>query len=87
MDRANLMGNLMLLIIGGNDTTRNSMSGSVLALNENPGEYAMLRANHKLVETMVPEVIRGRRRWHICAVRQPRTRNSAARRSARASAW
>jgi cytochrome P450 len=58
MDRANLMGNLMLLIIGGNDTTRNSMTGSVLALNENPGEYAKLRANHKLVETMVPEVIR-----------------------------
>ena len=58
MDRANLMGNLMLLIIGGNDTTRNSMSGSVLALNENPGEYAKLRANHALVESFVPEVIR-----------------------------
>jgi cytochrome P450 len=58
MDRANLMGNLMLLIIGGNDTTRNSMSGSVLALNENPAEFDKLRKNHKLVETMVPEVIR-----------------------------
>lgn len=58
MDRANLMGNLMLLIIGGNDTTRNSMSGSVLALNENPDEYDKLRSNHKLVESFVPEVIR-----------------------------
>lgn len=58
MDRANLMGNLMLLIIGGNDTTRNSMSGSVLALNENPAEYAKLRTNPRLVESFVPEVIR-----------------------------
>lgn len=58
MNRDELLGNLILLIVGGNDTTRNSMTGSVLALNENPDEYDKLRANHALVETMVPEVIR-----------------------------
>ena len=33
------LGTLILLIVGGNDTTRNSISGGVLALNENPAEY------------------------------------------------
>ncbi|MBV1876918.1 MAG: cytochrome P450 [Pseudomonadales bacterium] len=52
------LGNLMLLIIGGNDTTRNSISGGVLALNQNPDQYQKLRDNHELIGTMVPEIIR-----------------------------
>ncbi len=52
------LGTLILLIVGGNDTTRNSISGGVLALNEHPAEYDKLRANPDLIPNMVSEIIR-----------------------------
>jgi cytochrome P450 len=52
------LGNLMLLIVGGNDTTRNSATGGVLALNQSPAEYDKLRANPSLIPSMVSEIIR-----------------------------
>ncbi|MBS0332130.1 MAG: cytochrome P450 [Proteobacteria bacterium] len=58
MDRMEYAGNLGLLIIGGNDTTRNTISGSVYALNKHPGEYAKLRADPSLIPSMVSETIR-----------------------------
>ena len=52
------LGNILLLIVGGNDTTRNSISGGVLALNQHPGEYEKLLANPRLIPNMVSEIIR-----------------------------
>ena len=46
-----LLGTVMLLIVGGNDTTRNSMTGGVLALNQYPAEYDKLRANLERMKT------------------------------------
>jgi cytochrome P450 len=58
MDPMEYLGNLILLIVGGNDTTRNSISGGVLALNENPDEYQKLRNDPGLIPNMVSEIIR-----------------------------
>lgn len=58
MDRMEFLGNLLLLIIGGNDTTRNSITGGVIALNDFPDEYQKLRDNPGLIPKLVPEIIR-----------------------------
>jgi cytochrome P450 len=52
------MGNIILMIVAGSDTTRHSITGGLLALNQNPDEYAKLRANPALIDSLVPEVIR-----------------------------
>jgi cytochrome P450 len=58
MDPKNFLGNLILLIVGGNDTTRNTLSGSIYALSKHPDQYRKLRANPDLIDSFVPEVIR-----------------------------
>jgi cytochrome P450 len=57
-DPEQFLGNILLLIVGGNDTTRNSISGGVMALNEYPEQYQKLRDNPGLIPNMVSEIIR-----------------------------
>ena len=63
------LGNILLLIVGGNDTTRNSISGGVMALNRYPQEYQKLRDNPGLIPNMVAEIIR----WQTPVIHMRRT--------------
>jgi cytochrome P450 len=72
MEPLEFLGNLILLIVGGNDTTRNSMSGGVLALNQFPGEFEKLKNDHSLIPNMVAEVIR----WQTPLAYMRRTANN-----------
>ncbi len=66
------LGNILLLIVGGNDTTRNSITGGLIALNQYPDEAAKVRANPALIESMVPEIIR----WQTPVAHMRRTAKS-----------
>ncbi|MGB0998503.1 MAG: cytochrome P450 [Pseudomonadales bacterium] len=52
------LGNVLLLIVGGNDTTRNSITAGVQALNQFPEQYDKLKGNTDLIPNMVSEIVR-----------------------------
>ena len=57
-DPQRYFNNIILLIVAGSDTTRHSITGGMLALSQNPAEYDKLRANPRLLDSAVPEIIR-----------------------------
>lgn len=53
-----LLSYFLVLVVAGNETTRNAASGGLLALIDNPGQFEKLRANLGLVDTAVEEIVR-----------------------------
>ncbi|MFM9827759.1 MAG: cytochrome P450 [Sphingomonas sp.] len=58
MDQMEFLGNLILLIVGGNDTTRNSMSALAYGLDLFPDQRAKLEGDPSLIQNTVQEIIR-----------------------------
>jgi cytochrome P450 len=69
MPTGEFIGNFALLLVGGNDTTRNTMSGSLLAFAEYPQERARLEASEALLPGAVSEMIR----WQTPVIHMRRT--------------
>jgi cytochrome P450 len=63
------MGILILFLVGGNDTTRNSMSGGLWGLSQFPDEFRKLRENPELVPSAVSEIVR----WQTPVIHMRRT--------------
>ncbi len=58
LSEAELAMFLIQLLVAGNETTRNLISGGLVALAENPGQWSALRADPSMVPTAVEELLR-----------------------------
>ena len=87
MEPMEYLGNLILLIVGGNDTTRNSMSGSVYGSHLFPSEWEKVRANRDLIPIPSQRLSVGRRPWPICDAPHSRMSNYTVRPSRRETKW
>lgn len=52
------LGNMILALVGANETTRNSLSHSVIAFCDNPGQWDLVRADPDLLKHGVREMVR-----------------------------
>jgi len=68
-----LLSYYFLLVVAGNETTRNAMTGGMLALLENPGEWQKLRRNPALLDSAVEEIVR----WTTPVIQFSRTATRA----------
>jgi cytochrome P450 len=63
------LSQVLVLIVGGNDTTRNTMSASINALHQFPDEFRKLRQDRGLIDNFIKEIIR----WQTPVPHQRRT--------------
>jgi cytochrome P450 len=74
LNEAELAMFLIQLLVAGNETTRNLISGGLVALAENPEQWAALRADRSLVPSAVEELLR----WTTPVISFMRTATAAA---------
>jgi cytochrome P450 len=72
LDEVDILAFCFLLVLAGNETTRNAISGGLWALCEHPDERARLQADMSLIDSAVEEILRWTSPLHHMARRATR---------------